>query len=290
MDTIQATSRNKLFGSLADALLSAKTKGNEYEVKDWVPLIGGTSLGDMFFGNAPELTDDVSYNGLKALFTGGNSATGGLGTYGLDPRTFDAAMLGADVAGLGKGIALTGKAATKKAVSGATNLSKRNFLKGAAALGAAGTLGMLKHTSDNLAKPAVKNVAKDNEYIFHTFNNLDEYNNYLNNAVNSSAKDDLFFSEERLYKEIKSLKKKIDRPDLKIVSEEYANNHFLQPNQITQRQLDYYDEMSGVLNNFSPKAKEEMKAFKEALREYYDDFHAGPGELLDSYLAKPPIK
>src|SRR5574343_1363420 len=103
MADLKAPERNPVIGRLADILLSGKEYANTYEMKDWVPLVGGIGLGDMFMGKAPELADDASYN-LRSLIRGGNQATGGLGTYTLDPRTADAAMLGTDMAGIGAGL------------------------------------------------------------------------------------------------------------------------------------------------------------------------------------------
>jgi hypothetical protein len=54
--------------SVANALRKGRDWANQYEVKPWVPLIGGTGLGDMVMGRAPEGITRIAYN--EPLTTG----------------------------------------------------------------------------------------------------------------------------------------------------------------------------------------------------------------------------
>ena len=114
MDNIQATPRSDVLGRIADLLKQGKEYANQYQVLPQVPMLGGTGLGDLFMGRAPELMDNISYDGIRGATRGGNLATGGIGTYGARPEVADAALLGMDVAGLGGLAKLGGRAALRK--------------------------------------------------------------------------------------------------------------------------------------------------------------------------------
>lgn len=63
---------------IANFLRKAKEFGNQYEVKDYVPFFGGTGIGDLFLGQAPEEVNRWSYgdypfrNPSSVVGTGGN--------------------------------------------------------------------------------------------------------------------------------------------------------------------------------------------------------------------------
>jgi hypothetical protein len=69
---------NPTAGKIADLLRRAKEFGNQYEVKDYVPFFGGTGIGDLFLGQAPEEVNRWSYgdypfrNPSSVVGTGGN--------------------------------------------------------------------------------------------------------------------------------------------------------------------------------------------------------------------------
>ena len=265
MANIRNSQRSTSMGAIADALLSGKSGLNEYEIKKWMPLIGGTGLGDLFMGQAPELVNDISYYGPQAAFKGGNRASGGLGTLQPKRETFDAAMLGMDATGLAALTAKMGgnlsKAALNKMAIEAGNLSRRKFLKGSAAVAGSAALGGLlklgkeageqvaKHSTDNIANKVAKEAPKK-----YKFNSLKEYNDYLNDlsydAENFMAKGRnleykrfLAEEEEKLYNKIK-FSKETDRLGT----------------------VDLFDNPEEVLNAFSPQAKAEMKIFKNFSR------------------------
>ena len=186
---MQATPRNRIVGGLADILKSGKSAMDQYEMKPWVPLVGGLGLGEMFMGKAPELVDDISYDGLQAAIRGGNSATGGIGTYSARPAVFDATLLGLDALGVGKGMgALTkasGRAAGNALMGGTTELGRREFMKKVAALSASaatagGGVGMLRKLGKETGEAVANTIPKVSDNIAsnitkHKFNSLDDY-------------------------------------------------------------------------------------------------------------------
>lgn len=190
MDNIKATPRNEVLGGIADLLTKGKTAANQYQILPQIPLIGGTGLGDLFMGKAPELLDNVSYDGIRAALRGGNLATGGIGTYGARPEVADAALLGMDVAGLGKGLGgLSKKSASvlyDKLMEGGTSLSRRDALKklgaisGSTALAGTG-VGALRSLSDNVVSDLTHAAPKIADNVAATaaknykFNSLAEY-------------------------------------------------------------------------------------------------------------------
>lgn len=113
------TPRGDISGAIADFLLNAKEKLDRYEVKDWVPLIGGVGVGELNIGDAARLMDEISYHGLGRMFVYRPIAPGGRDNplnYGLDKGVVDAIFLGLDVAG----VASLGKAGAQAAIKGAT--------------------------------------------------------------------------------------------------------------------------------------------------------------------------
>jgi len=293
MADLKAPERNPVIGRLADILLSGKESANTYEMKDWVPLVGGMGLGDMFMGKAPELADDASYN-LRSLIRGGNQATGGLGTYTLDPRTADAVMLGTDVAGIGAGLGGLSKRSASaiydKLSSGRTSLSRRDALKklGAIAGGAAvtgGTLGVARKLLDNVATDVAPKIA-DNVAVQaakkYKFNSLTEYLAYIRNRASEEAhiqaeelgggfsEDDLLGSTDewthkllRSYDNTYQAKKKM-----------YSTGGTYDPEiyQLSPGHQYEYNEFLKQRNDFSPTAKQEMKDFKAATAKLHTDF------------------
>lgn len=91
-DTLRATPQNPYTGALARGVRSLQQLAAQYQVDPRVPLLGGTSVDELLsLPGAASVLEDVSYNGPRALIRGGNAATGGLGTYKLDPRVADLA-------------------------------------------------------------------------------------------------------------------------------------------------------------------------------------------------------
>lgn len=291
---ISNSPRRPVPGALADLLASGKQYGNRYEVKDWVPLIGGTGLGDIFMGQAPELVNDVSYNGLPALVRGGNVATGGIGTLAPDKRTFDAAMLGLDAVGLAKLSGAAGKTGLRKLFSYSDDTpvseSRREFLKKGAALGGAAAVGLpLLYAGRKTAKETVEPIAKVVEPPKHKYNSLSEYRDALYRRAENQASMGRSLG-YRNAGDTGDFMKMLGNQD----AAEYARQKRLKP---------AADE--AILEAFSPQAKAEMKAFKKAAKDYrawapgesfdsavkrgyaLEDSVPSPWNVLDDYLADP---
>jgi hypothetical protein len=113
---IRPTPQSRITGPIANAVRKAQEFASQYEVSPSVPLLGGTSVDELLsLPGAASLLEDVSYNGMGALIRGGNAATGGIGTFRLDPRIIDTA----DLVGTATGVGALGKGAVKTGVKGA---------------------------------------------------------------------------------------------------------------------------------------------------------------------------
>src|SRR4029453_15961737 len=80
----------------AGLLRKGRAHANQYEVKPWVPLIGGTGLGELALGRAPEGASRIAYD--EPLTTGSGWTTQ------LPPDIIDFGLnLGAPALGMAKG-------------------------------------------------------------------------------------------------------------------------------------------------------------------------------------------
>lgn len=125
MDYLKASPReHEWLGLLSDALSFGKQKLNNVNV----PYVGG--LGGLLLGQSPEMLNDLSYG--KSPFTGGNVATGGIGTFGVDPRMIDVAGLVPTGIGAVKAGSSLAKTASKEAlqqIESGTGLLGKNIVK-----------------------------------------------------------------------------------------------------------------------------------------------------------------
>lgn len=279
MPNLKATDRNTLIGKLADLLQSGKSTANKYQILPQVPLIGGTGLGDLFMGNAPELVDDMSYDGFRAAIRGGNAATGGIGTYGARPAVADAALLGMDIAGLGKGLSgLSKKSASAlydKLIEGGTSVSKRDALKklGAIAGGAALTgtgVGALRKLSDNVVSEAAHIAPKvaDNVAIQapkkHMYETLAEYLSAMRDKAEANMDLNYGFgwqmeSPDHVFEIGEELKNVLKLRDKMYSEAKDIKSGYLREDIPGSTDL-------AILDEFSPQAKQEMKAFKDVTK------------------------
>jgi hypothetical protein len=89
---MKASPQNPVLGAIARGLRSAQNVVGQYQVDPRIPLVGGMGVDELLgIPGAESLVRDVSYYGPKAAIKGGNVATGGIGTYTLDPRVVDVA-------------------------------------------------------------------------------------------------------------------------------------------------------------------------------------------------------
>lgn len=119
---IKASPRFGLMRLFADALKGAQSGMNRVDL----PYFGG--MGDLMLGGAPQLADDISYQGLSALLRGGNVATGGIGTYGLKPEAVDLAGVMTGLGGLARpAVNAAGRAALPVAREFVETVGARNM-------------------------------------------------------------------------------------------------------------------------------------------------------------------
>ncbi len=315
MDKLSAPERNAILGFIADTLRSGKDYSNRAQIPKEVPLLGGSGLGDILFGKSPEFVDDVSYNPRSAI-RGGNRATGGLGTYTLDPRIADTAFIGLDAAGVGKvgaaGIKKLSDVAAKEYVErvlkGGTKESRREFLKTTgktATLAAIGTGGIaaVRKTGKETAKVAPK--VADNAAVQATknykFNSLKEYLDdvearaYDEASIGASENGLRGRDAEDYIDEVSGdWTKNILRRDEVDYSQgkdlfkhgiEFKQNGDIivkkDGSRINQATLDYY---GNKLEEFSPQAKQEMKEFKTRTKILDTDYGDISGNSWQDWL------
>jgi hypothetical protein len=58
---MRALDQQPSLAKLAEMLQSTRSAGNQYSVPNWVPLLGGSGVGDMFLGKSPEEIENWSY-------------------------------------------------------------------------------------------------------------------------------------------------------------------------------------------------------------------------------------
>lgn len=61
---MSAIPRQPVVGAIADFVRKVREFGDQYEVQDWVPLLGGASVGDLFIGKSPEEIENWAYGNL----------------------------------------------------------------------------------------------------------------------------------------------------------------------------------------------------------------------------------
>lgn len=123
--------------ALAEALRGAREAGNNVAVPDVVPLLGGTKLGDMLLGQAPEGAERLAY---------GERMTSGRGqTLRIRPETFDLAML-TPIPG-GQSVSMAARAGTK-----ATDATVGALRKGIKNIDRAKLGRLVPETEDDIAR------------------------------------------------------------------------------------------------------------------------------------------
>jgi hypothetical protein len=128
---MRAIPKNETLGAVADFVGRVREMANQYEIKDWVPLLGGLGVGDLLVGKSPEEIENWAYGNLPATMP--PSGTGGyvpVMKTGRKQSVADTAMLGLDVAGPAVGVGKLAKTmATEIATTppvGAINISSFN--------------------------------------------------------------------------------------------------------------------------------------------------------------------
>jgi hypothetical protein len=102
---MRAIPKNETLGAVADFVGRVREMTNQYEIKDWVPLLGGLGVGDLLVGKSPEEIENWAYGNLPATMP--PPGTGGyvpVMKTGRKQSVADTAMLGLDVAGPAVGV------------------------------------------------------------------------------------------------------------------------------------------------------------------------------------------
>lgn len=136
----KAVEPNSVGLALSKALRAGKDALNwPGKLPQGVPLLGGMGAGDLILGQAPEAIEDYSYGIKKPWIAEQNRA---------DPRLIDIAALPLVSGAIGKGLK-----SIPTAAPAVTDLSRREFMKAAGALGASTAAGGL------VLKAALKELA-----------------------------------------------------------------------------------------------------------------------------------
>jgi hypothetical protein len=106
---------------------------NQYEIKDFVPLLGGMGVGDLLLGKSPEELEEWAYGNLPMRVPEMSNVP--IVKTGRKEQLMDTMFLGVDAAGIGKGAGVVGKAAAKKlgpkaAEMAETMLQKQGLMPG----------------------------------------------------------------------------------------------------------------------------------------------------------------
>ena len=156
-DEIRATPQSPIAGAIARKLRSLQELAARYEVDKRIPLFGGTSVDELLsLPGAASLAEDISYDGLRRLIRGGNAATGGIGTYRLDPRVADLA----DVAGAAGSLAGLGAKAAKPVGKLAAEGIARSVERGSPLTALAQPMHVVKPKGGNWLAGSVENVVR----------------------------------------------------------------------------------------------------------------------------------
>jgi hypothetical protein len=111
MPEMRATPRNPAMGGVADFVRGVRDLANQYEIKDFVPLLGGMGVGDLLLGKSPEELEEWAYGNAPMRVPEMSNVP--IVKTGRKEQLMDTMFLGVDAAGLGKGAGVAGKAAAK---------------------------------------------------------------------------------------------------------------------------------------------------------------------------------
>jgi hypothetical protein len=130
MPEMRPTPRNPAMGGVADFVRGVRVLANQYVIKDFVPLLGGMGVGVLLLGKSPEELEEWAYGNAPMRIPEMSNVP--IVKTGRKEQLMDTMFLGVDAAGLGKGAAMTGKAAVKnlgpKAAEMAGDMLKRQGL------------------------------------------------------------------------------------------------------------------------------------------------------------------
>lgn len=188
-----------------------------------------------------------------------------------------------------------------KLFDGGTSIGRREFIKKGGALIGSAAVGVpaLSKLFSKEAAPIAEKVASAAGKKYK-FNNLKEYNDYLTSNAEKAYqsafsrpgiahwpdedmyKEILFKERDAMYGQVKSLKKYVEKFDEQAAKSSWNDGPDM--SDIAQRDFEenIYKSNQHLLEEFSPKAKKEMKGFKEYLQQ--SDAWDDVGNAFDKYL------
>jgi len=112
MPQIRPTPRNPVMGGVADFVRGVRDLANQYEIKDFVPLLGGMGVGDLLLGKSPEELEEWAYGNSPMRIPEMSNVP--MVKTGRKEQLADTLFLGADASGMGAGLGVAGKALAKE--------------------------------------------------------------------------------------------------------------------------------------------------------------------------------
>jgi hypothetical protein len=157
MPEMRATPRNRVMGGVADFVRGVRDLANQYEIKDFVPLLGGMGVGDLLLGKSPEELEEWAYGNAPMRIPEMSNVP--VVKTGRKEQLMDTMFLGVDAAGIGKGAAMTGKAAVKNLGPTAANmagdmLKRQGLMPGVMPDGQTAVTPVLTRNEANVVKAA----------------------------------------------------------------------------------------------------------------------------------------
>ncbi len=110
--TIGPTPRNPVMGGVADFVRGVRDLANEYEIKQFVPLLGGMGVGDLLMGKSPEELEEWAYGNAPMRVPEMTSVP--MIKTGRKEQLADTMFLGMDAVGLGKSAGVVARTTAKK--------------------------------------------------------------------------------------------------------------------------------------------------------------------------------
>jgi hypothetical protein len=217
MPEMRATPRNPAMGGVADFVRGVRDLANQYEIKDFVPLLGGMGVGDLLLGKSPEELEEWAYGNAPMRIPEMSNVP--IVKTGRKEQLADTMFLGVDAAGIGKGAGVAGKAAAKKLGPKAAEmagdfLQKQGLILNAVQPGPGVVSTRLptavKATEDPLTSKLVIDLQatkRDPEAFNHNVGLIKQYPNFASKARNperqaedfiEGVKDNLIFLHDQV--------------------------------------------------------------------------------------------
>jgi hypothetical protein len=117
---MRPTPRNPVVGGIADFVRNVRSMADQYEIKDWVPLLGGMGVGELLIGKAPEEIEEWAYGNAPMRIPEMSNIP--VMKTGRGEQLADTAFLGLDAAGITKGLGVIGKGAARQLAPKANEL------------------------------------------------------------------------------------------------------------------------------------------------------------------------